>query len=572
MGLGFRRKIRNIFKKPDTEIAPDEIFLDSSNLPDFDRNQFEGRIEKPISKKTITKLGFFFVFIFVVMISKVWILQIEEGEAYTIQSELNRLRHGLIFSERGVILDRNGVELAWNIPSESDFFARRKYIEEGGFSHLLGYVSYPLKDSSGVYYQPDYIGIEGVESEYNELLSGENGLKIIETDALGNIESEGVIRPPKDGTSITLTVDSELQTALHEILGKISKESRFVGGAGVVMDIKNGEILALTSYPEYDSNVLSEGGPEDEIDSYVGNSGKPFLNRATTGLYTPGSIVKPFVAIGALNEGIIKPETKILSTGSLILPNPFDEDKPSIFKDWKAHGYTNMREAIAVSSDVYFYEIGGGFEDQKGLGIENIERYMRIFGIGNATNIDLPSEAVGVIPNPDWKQENFPGDPWRIGNTYHTSIGQYGFQLTPLQAVRATGAIASEGVLVEPHVLKIHEGGVIKKNIPISKDYFTIAKEGMRLAVTEGTAIGLWRPEVDVAAKTGTAQVGVKNEYVNSWIIGFFPYDKPQYAFAILMERAPAGTLVGSVAAARDMFDWIVENKPEYVGQKVEGI
>ena len=569
MGVGLKRKIRNLFKRSDTEIDPDEIFLDSSNLPDFDRNQFEGRIEKPISKNAVLKLGMFFLLIFATMIYKTFILQIDEGEAYSIQSELNRLQHGLIFSERGIILDRNGIELAWNVPSESEKFSGRKYINDSGFSHLLGYVGYPLKDSSGVYYQTEYVGIEGVENEYDNLLGGNNGLKIIEENALGVIQSESVIRPPRDGRSLTLSIDAELQAELHNIIGTIARESNFDGGGGVLMDVNTGEVLAITSYPEYDLNVLAEGGPAETIENYVKNPGKPFLNRVTSGRYTPGSIVKPFVAIGALNEEIIDPEKEILSTGSLLLPNPFSPENPSIFKDWKAHGFVNMKEAIGVSSDVYFYQIGGGFEDQKGLGIENIERYLRMFGIAELTNIDLPSETTGVIPNPKWKEENFPGDMWRVGDTYNTSIGQYGFLSTPIQAVRGVAAIATDGVLVEPKVLLSLNKKVQKKVIPISTNYFDIVKEGMRYTVTDGTAAGLQFRDMQIAAKTGTAQVGANNEYLNSWIVGYFPYEEPKYAFAILMERAPAGTLVGSVAVAQDMFFWLRENKPEYVGLKL---
>ena len=564
MRRNLRRKLKKLFQKPDTEIAPDEIFLDSSNLPDFDRNQFEGRIEKPIGRRVVLKLGSLFLIIFAVLVAKVWILQVEEGEAYTIQSELNRLRHALIFSERGVILDRNGTELAWNTPSETDPFSRRQYTDRPGFAHLLGYVSYPQKDASGVYYQEKYIGIDGVERRYDSLLSGHNGLKIIEANALGQIESENVIRPPRDGTSISLSIDADLEEAVYNILKEIATNSRFEGGSAVVMDIHSGEILALTSYPEYDPNVLTEGGPSDIIDGYIKDPKKPFLNRAISGLYAPGSIVKPFIALGALDQNVITPEKTILSTGSISIPNPYVEGAVSTFRDWKAHGYVDMRDAIAVSSDVYFYEVGGGFEDQPGLGIENIERYMRMFGIGELSNIDLPSETEGVIPNPAWKEENFPGDEWRVGDTYNTSIGQYGFQVTPIQVVRAVSAIANDGTLLEPHIRMDTDSGP-GDPIPISNEDFEVVKEGMQEAVTKGTAVGLQIPGFSLGAKTGTAQVGVHNEYVNSWTVGFFPYEKPRYAFAVVMERAPSGTLIGSVAAARDMLLWINENEPQYL-------
>lgn len=567
MRTSWKRRIKKLFTKPDTEIAPDEIFLDSSNLPDFDRNQFEGRIEKPIAKSTVFKLGVVFVIIFAVLLSKVWALQVEQGQAFTIQSEINRLNHGLIFSERGIIFDRAGTELAWNLPSEEDDFSRRKYIDEPGFSHLLGYVGYPLKDASGVYYQEEYLGIEGVEHQYDDILGGDNGLKIIETNALGVIQTESVIRPPRDGESVTLSIDAELQTVIHNLIADIAWRSGFDGGAAVIMDVESGEILTLTSYPEYDSNVLAEGAPQEKIAEYVANENTPFLNRVISGLYTPGSIVKPFIAIGALQEEVINDTEEILSTGALTIPNPFLEGAVSTFRDNKAHGYVAMREAIAVSSNVYFYEVGGGFEDREGLGIENIEAYLRMFGVGNVSNIDLPAESIGIIPNPSWKEENFPGDVWRIGDTYNTSIGQYGFQITPIQMVRAIAAIANGGALLEPSVLQVADDQA-EQNILVDDAHFAVVREGMRQAVTDinGTGVGLQLSELAVAVKTGTAQVGPRNEYVNSWTVGFFPYDKPKYAFAVLMERAPSGTLTGSVAVSRNMLQWIIENKPEYTG------
>ena len=561
----FFKKIRNLWqKKPGAMIEPDEIFLDSSNLPAFDRSQFEGRIEKPIVKSTMWKLGAFFMLIFVVLIFKVWVLQYEEGEAYAIQSQLNRLRNNPIFSERGIIYDRSGIELAWNVPNEGEPFSRRQYIHESGFSHVLGYVSYPLRDSSGNYYQKEFIGIEGVEDSYDDTLKGKNGLKIIETDAFGDVQSESVVEPPEDGKSITLSIDSKLQHELFTIIADIAESSGFDGGSGAIMDVNTGEILALTNYPEYDSNVLADGGPADTIDGYVKNTRTPFLNRAVSGLYTPGSIVKPFIALGALKEGVISPEKQILSTGELVLENPYDPDHPSIFRDWRPQGYVDMRHAIAVSSDVYFYEVGGGYEDQPGLGIENLKKYMELFGVSKKTGIDLPSEAEGVIPDPAWKKENFGNDPWRVGDTYLTSIGQYGFQVTPIQMLRAVAAIASDGILREPHVLSGKVSAPV--TLPIDRSDFDIVKEGMRYAVTkQGTAEGLWFPDISIAAKTGTAEIGAGKSSRNSWTTGFFPYAHPKYAFVVVMDHAPAGTIIGSVEAARRLFEWMKVNTPEYL-------
>lgn len=564
------RKIRNkILKKgsyKNREIEPDEIFLDSTNLPEFNIDQFEGRLEKPIPKSTLAIVGISFLIIGLVFTWRIWTLQVSQGEMYATISENNRLQHSFIFADRGVVYDREGRELVWNVRSEEDDFSRRQYIEMEGLSHVLGFVSYPLKDSTGIYYQEEFIGRAGVENIFDNILAGESGLKIVETDAFMQTQSESIIRPPKDGENLRLTIDSYIQNALFKSIEKTAGQSGFDGGAGIIMDIKTGEILALTSYPEFNSQMLSDGKPSSIIHSYTKDRRKPFLNRALSGLYTPGSIVKLFLAIGAMNENIIQPEDKILSTGQITIPNPYFPDKASVFVDWKAHGLVDMREAIAVSSNVYFYEIGGGYEDQEGLGIENIEKYMRMFGFGERSGIHSPFlsiEEEGTIPNPAWKRDNFEDDIWRIGNTYHTAIGQYGFQITPIQAARAVSAIANDGSLLVP-TLNLDDN-VSSEKIRVPKRHFDVVKEGMRLAVTEGTAKGINIPQVVVAAKTGTAELGITKKFVNSWIIGFFPYENPKYAFAVIMERGKKGTLAGALFAMRQFLEWMAINAPEYL-------
>lgn len=556
---------RNFFvnNKIGLDINPEEIFIDSSNLPDFDVHQFEGRLEKAISKKIILYIGLFFICVLTVFIWRIGSLQILKGEAFAIQSENNRLRHTPIFSERGVIYDRNKIELVWNSPGEN-IFPKRDYINKNGFSHLLGYVGYPAVDNKGIYYRTDFIGKDGVESYYNSTLQGENGLKIVETDAFSEIRSESVIREPVNGENLTLTIDSTLQNKLFELISNLSNTHKFSGGGGVILDIDNGEILAMTSFPEYSSSIMTEGEDGESIKNFQTDKRTPFLNRVVSGLYTPGSTVKPFVAIGALNENIITPNTKILSTGSISVENQYFPELKSIFTDWKAHGLVDMREAIAVSSNVYFYEISGGYKEQKGIGISNIEKYTRMFGLGELTNIDIPNEAKGIIPNPVWKAEKFDGEPWRLGDTYHTSIGQYGFSVTPLSLASAFATIANKGKLINPHVLK---GRVdVNKEIKnIKEEYFNIIHEGMRMAVTDGTAKGLDIPQIKIAAKTGTAEIGISKKLVNSWVVGFFPYEKPKYSFVVVMERGPRDNTIGGLFIMRQLFDWMSINTPEYL-------
>jgi penicillin-binding protein 2 len=462
------------------------------------------------------------------------------------------------------------VPLAWNVarPDGTQTFQDRVYTEKLGFSNLVGYVSYPQKDKAGTFWKTEFIGRDGVEKKYNEQLKGVNGLRLIEMNVKGDIQSHNMVNPPIPGDNLVLSVDSRIQSKLHEAIAHIASVASYQGGAGVIMDIHTGEVIALTSYPEYDQETISRGENRDIINGYFKDKRTPLLNRATSGLYSPGSIVKPFVAMAVLQEGVINPLTKILSTGSISIPNQYFPDQKSIFKDWKAHGWVDMRRAIAVSSDVYFYEVTGGFEDQKGIGIANLEKYSRIFGLGEKTGIDLPGEVAGVIPNPEWKKKNFKGDIWRVGDTYNTSIGQYGYQITPVQAARSTAAIANKGTLLYPRVLTLKEGEKVipEATLPFNQEYYTIIYEGMRQTVLEGgTAPNLLVPGVDVAAKTGSAQVGLGNTNLNSWIIGFFPYENPKYSFAVVMDRGPKNPSVAASAVMSEVFNWMVVETPEYV-------
>lgn len=559
-----RRKKRNL---GEDYIYPDEVFLDSSNLPQFNQSQFEGRIEKPISLYSIFSVGLIFVVVALLFSGRLWSLQIANGEAYALQSENNRLRHTLVFAERGVVFDRKGEALVWNeADPDTKEFAARGYSERVGLSHVLGYVKYPSKDSSGFFYQTEFKGIEGVEKYYDHVMTGTNGLKITETDVFGKITSESVIAPPQDGKDITLSIDSRVEERLYQDISDLAHQVGFQGGAGVIMDVRSGNILALTSFPEYSSDIMSQGKDNEAIQKFLTDKKNPFLNRVTSGVYTPGSIVKPYFAVAALAEGIISPEKQILSTGSISLENPYAPGKFSVFTDWKAHGWVDMRKALAVSSNVYFYEIGGGFEDQKGLGIANIEKYARLFGFGSKAGIDIGEEAIGTIPNPIWKQETFDDD-WRIGDTYNTSIGQYGFQVTPIQAVRAVSSIANGGTLLTPTVVLSSDIGEGRDVLPVNNtEWFQIAREGMRQGVLEGSASGLNIPQVKVAAKTGTAELGSAKQFVNSWVTGFFPYDNPRFAFAIIMEKGPRTNTIGATFVMRQLLEWMSIYTPEYLG------
>lgn len=563
-------KIINKFKKRkfiSKDIDLDEVFLDSQNLPDYDRNQFEGRIEKPISKKAVSVIFIFFIIIFISFLIKIWNLQIVDGEHFSKISFENSLRHTLIFADRGIVYDRNHVPLIWNENTkEKSDFSLRKYIEKPGFANLLGYVKYPKKDSSGFYYSESFEGFGGVEQYFDEIISGKNGLKIVETNALMDVVGDNNIQEPVSGKTLSLSIDAELQEKLFSTIAGVVEQVGFKGGSGIVIDVKTGELLAITSYPEFDSNVLTEGIDKEKINSFLNDPNNRFLNRATKGLYSPGSILKPFVALGALNEGVVTANTEILSVKNMEVPNPYDPSNPSIFTDLKAHGYVNVFKALAYSSNVYFYQVSGGYTPtgQKGIGITKLEEYFKTFGFGDDIDDEFLGGQSGTIPNPKWKAENFDGDDWRLGDTYFTAIGQYGVQVSPIQIARAVSAIANGGKLIEP-TIKLDDSVTILKNIDnIKKENFDIVQRGMRDAVLYGTAKGLNIPGAEIAAKTGTAELGVSKAKVNSSVIGFFPYQDPKYAFVVLMEQGSSTNMIGGVAVMRQVLDWISIYRPEY--------
>lgn len=542
-------------------IEPDEILIDAQNLPGYDAVRLEGKIERPIESAAYRNFFAVSGIIGLVFLLQLGKLQVVESASLKERAEANRLAETLIIAERGIISDRFGEPLALNTPLPEEGFAARAYPLGEAASHVVGYVSYPKKDQNGFWFQTEVVGTFGVESLYNTHLAGENGVEIKETTATGEVVSGSVVRAPRHGVDVALSLDAKLQQKLYDLIAERSESSGFVGGSGVVMDVQTGELLALASYPSFDPTLLAEGGDPETVNAYFSNTRAPFLDRAISGLYAPGSVVKPFVALAALEEGIIDPEKEIESTGSISIPNPYDPSKSTIFRDWKAHGWTDMREAIAVSSDVYFYAVGGGYRDQPGLGISAIDEWMRRFGFGEQTGIALENEASGVVPNPSWKAETFEGEQWFLGNTYHTSIGQYGFQTTVIQLARAVAALGNGGALVAPTIER--DASPARIPLKVSEEHLAIVREGMRLAVTDGTAAALNIPQVSVAAKTGTAEVGARKEFINSLIVGFFPAEQPRYSFAVVMERGKAGTTTGAPLVMRELLSWMVSERPE---------
>ncbi|MGB4943408.1 MAG: penicillin-binding transpeptidase domain-containing protein, partial [Candidatus Moraniibacteriota bacterium] len=310
------------------------------------------------------------------------------------------------------------------------------------------------------------------------------------------------------------------------------------------LDPRSGAVRALVSYPGYDNNLFSGGIASDEYAALIENLAHPLFNRVTSGEYPPGSTIKPVIAAAALAERIVTPATTIESRGGISVGKFF-------FGDWKAHGFTDFRRAIAVSSDVYFYTLGGGYGGIAGLGMERMKHYEQMFGYGAVTGIDLPGEVDGFLPDPDWKMETI-GERWYIGDDYHAAIGQGFVTATPLQIVNSIAAIANGGTLYVPHV---RDGNWVSKPVPISPDILSVVREGMRETVTEGTAQSLQTLPVAVAGKTGTAQYGNEDK-THGWFVSFAPYEHPELALIVLVEGQPKDSTYHAVPITKAVYEW----------------
>lgn len=544
-------------------ISPEDILIDQLNLPSFDHSQLEGRIIKPISKYIFYIIIFAVLCVFAFFWFNSYKLQIMKGGYYQNKAENNRFETTPIFSARGVIYDRNKIPLAWNEETttttqtkNTDNTQIRKYKDSNGIGNLLGYIKFPKRDKNGFYINKEVETIGGIEKFYNEDLNGKAGSFYSEIDSAGNVISQNTVDLPENGKDVYLTIDYDIQKALFETFKKAGQESEYNGGVALIADITDGSILAAVTYPDFDSNVMFDGTDVEKITKNINDPRSIFLNRYTDGLYAPGSIVKPMFALAGLNEGVVTPDEKILSTGKLVVPNPYNPGQNTVFKDWKAHGYTNVREAIAVSSDVYFYTIGGGVPGKKGLGISKLEEYAKYFGLDNRHLGTFFNTKQSIIPTPEWKLKAFNNDIWRLGDTYHSAIGQYGFSISPIQILGMTTILAREASDVPEFKINTAQptkyitiDEKLKKTDP---KYFNEVSEGMRLTVTAGTAKSLDFVGLKLAGKTGTAQTGNHNQFINSWFVGFWPYTNPKYAIVYMLEKGPSTNTKGAAAYLKD--------------------
>jgi len=446
----------------------------------------------------------------------------------------------------------------------------REYKEGETFSHLIGYMgkikTEELRGESEFYSIFDYVGRDGVENSYEKVLRKNPGKIRIERDAKGNIISKEIVSLPESGKSLVLYLDSDFQKKIKETLGKKVKEVGAKGAAAVALDPKTGGVLAQVSLPGFDNNIFSKGD-QKEIQELLDPKNDSLFNRAIKGKYLTGSTIKPLIASAALEEKIISPDKKINAQGKISVQDQWNPEKIWEYKDWAVHGWTDMRKAIAQSVNVYFYTIGGGYGDQKGLGPTKIKEYLEKFGWNQKTGIDLPGEVEGFIPDKEWKKKTF-GQSWSDGDTYNLSIGQGFLQITPLEVAASFVPIANGGKLLKPQIVQkiVDEGkntvkefeSVILKESFIDPENLKVVREGMRQAVTgenspKASATLLNSLPVSAAAKTGTAELG--GDYYHNWITVFAPYDDPKIVLTIVIEKVK-GVKVATLPIAKEVLEW----------------
>jgi len=447
--------------------------------------------------------------------------------------------------------------------------SQRNYFASEAMAHILGYVGPVTAEeyaaAANTYQQTDYKGKVGVELIYENDLRGKPGVRQVEVDAKGLERKIFATQPAIDGAKLGLTIDSELQQVAYAALGRAVNNSGGQGGSVIVMRPQDGAILAMVSYPSFVSNVFTSERNSEVIKKLLQDTKQPLFNRAVSGVYPPGSTIKPLIASAALAEGVITPATSFLSTGGIKAGSDF-------FADWKAggHGVTNVYKAIAQSVNTFFYLIGGGSREFTGLGISRLSNYFKKFGLGARTGVDLPSEQTGFVPTPLWKQAVL-HDRWYRGDTYNVAIGQGNLTVTPLQLAVVYAALATDGRLVTPHLANelILATGEKRKftfvpvgNVGLSQETLSVIQQAMRQTVTAGSARSLVSLPLSVAGKTGTAQTGTKTK-THAWFVGYAPSQAPAIVVVVMVEYGGEGSQV-AVPVAREIFSWYAEHQADF--------
>lgn len=415
----------------------------------------------------------------------------------------------------------------------------RSYPKGALAAHVLGYVGrvdLAEEEETGVYhyYLPDIVGKQGLERRFDQVLAGQAGGNLVQIDVSGFQREELGVRPPVPGGDLLLALDSGIQGAAEEALGDVA-------GAAVVIDPRSGDVLALASSPAFDPNLFCPSISRADFAALTGNELRPLYNRAAKGVYAPGSIFKPVVAIAALESGRLQPDDVFDCPGYFQLGNRSFACFLNI-----AHGPVDYRKAIEVSCNVFFYRVG------LAAGYETIRDSARAFGLGEKTGIEI-DESEGLLPDAEWKRLRY-NAPWVDGDTCNVAIGQGALGVTPLQMACMAAAIANNGFLYQPRLVMGERAsnetgfrvppprlvrkmewapGNIRRLREAMRDVIHSPSGSGRLAAIDG---------VEMAGKTGTAEYGPKgNGRKHGWMIAFAPFDKPRYAVAMMLDDAQTG-------------------------------
>lgn len=405
----------------------------------------------------------------------------------------------------------------------------RNYVETGSISHVLGYVGDITREELNMLYNKGYtrnsvIGKTGIEKQYDELLQGKEG-SIIRTVDVNNrvLNNEATIIPPESGKNLVLTIDSTIQTLAEKSLGNRV-------GSAIVLKPATGEILAMVSYPYFDSNIFSGDDAASQYTKLINEKNNPLLNRSVNATYPPASTFKTIMTAAILNENAIPAEKKIECTGEIL----YGGRKFSCHIKKPGHGYLDLKNALAQSCDVYFWIVG-----RDNLGVEKISSYAQEFGFGKSLEIDLPSQSFGFVPTAQWKEKRF-HEKWLGGDTMNISIGQGYTTVTPLHIANMMAMVVNKGIIYKPHLLKEVRDPVsgeiiedikpqILQSSTIPEDIWKTVQENLRYTITNGTAsYPMNLKSVEIAGKTGTAEVnGYEKGHWHSWMVSYAPYNAP---------------------------------------------
>ncbi|HUD09495.1 MAG TPA: penicillin-binding transpeptidase domain-containing protein [Patescibacteria group bacterium] len=587
-------------------VKPGVAFGDYISKGDYKRKNWGYEEERHFNRNYF--LSGFAIFLFAVLFFRLFFLQIIQGYYYRYLSDNNRTKTVTVHAPRGIIFDRSGTPLVYNLPgfresvngktvqipkdqalsliasgkNNLEVDTLRNYPYKDAFAHVLGYVGQISEDEladplHSDYSSGDIIGKNGIEQQYEPELRGVDGKQLFEIDAQGNLTRKLGQQDPISGQNITLTLDAKLQEAVFTAMSGVKK------GAAIVSTPK-GEILALISKPSFDPNLftMGEGYKIASSSSYLtlsdvllDSQNQPLLNRAIGGTYPPGSTFKLIVASAGLKNNIIDENWQIDDTGILKVGD-------FSFSNWYYTGYggtdgqVNIVKGIKRSNDIFFYKLA------EKVGVDQVSQTAKQFGLGQKLGIDLEGEQAGLVPTQEWKLKNI-GEQWYLGDTYHYGIGQGYLLTTPLQVNSWTQAIANDGILYRPHLLLSQPPQVITSNL-LDSHSSDLIKEGMVEACSPGgVAWPLFNYEIKnaklpidgknilgvdpssgsadmrhvvIACKTGTAENGGNNTLAHAWITLFAPAYNPQIVVTILSENSGEGSNVAGPIAKQILDAW----------------